>query len=137
MLSRLLKLRAPIQYMVTTNKVAEYLNTEDWDKITMIEGFLSPFAQIQKFLDGEKYVTISYVPLLVATMRRAIDNLCSIDEFSSLAYEMRDYFEMRFGTGEPGTLFNREIVRGPRQIRKGLRSGIYLAAACDPRQKVL
>ena len=136
MLARLLKLKSPIQFMVAGNRMEAILTEGDWATIEMVDSFLSPFAKIQKFLEGEKYVTISFVPLLVESMRRSIDNLCST-EYVDLAFSMKEYFESRFGDGTEGTFFNLGIVRGERRIRKGLRADIYLAAACDPRTKLL
>ena len=136
MLARLIKLKAPLRFALNGHRMEDLLHDSDWAAIEMVEEFLRPFAKIQKFLEGEKYVTVSFVPALVQNMRSAILNLQST-EYNVLADQMMDYFESRFGDGSEGSCFNTGIVRGEGRIRKGLRAGIYIAAACDPRTKAL
>lgn len=136
MLERLIKLQDPVKFALSGHRMNDLLTDSDWAGIKMVEEFLRPFAKIQKFLEGEKYITVSFVPVLVQTMRTAITNLCST-EYKELADKMLTYFESRFGDGSEDTVFNLEILRGERRIRVGLRPGIYIAAACDPRTKTL
>jgi len=46
-------------------------------------------------------------------------------------------FNTRWGTGDEGTVFRRDITRGDRNRQVGLQPNILLAAACDPRMKSL
>jgi hypothetical protein len=54
-----------------------------------------------------------------------------------LAYAMLSQFNQRWGTGEEGTVFNKEIVRGARRIRVGIPVTTWNCAYLDPRTKGL
>ena len=94
MLERLINLQDPVKFALSGHRMNDLLTDSDWAGIKMVEEFLRPFAKIQKFLEGEKYITVSFVPVLVQTMRTAITNLCST-EYKELADKMLTYFESR------------------------------------------
>jgi hypothetical protein len=92
---------------------------------------------VQQFLEGESYVTISYVPQLLFMLHRQIENLSSMPGFEEVAATMMSVFEERFGDLSADTVFTRGIRRGKRRLRQGIPAIALLAAALDPRTKGL
>lgn len=161
-LSRLVRLRPALNVMHQKNPFPTklLLTDEDWDTITALCLVLAPFMQVEKFFEGESYITVSLIPRMVKKMRKWIrhiiqgnfedlpemrDENIPIPEKDSrvhqkvaeVANEMKAVFEARFGTGAPGTVFDEHKTRGYRQIHKGLPLNVMLASAVDPRTKSL
>lgn len=107
---------------------------------------------MQQFMEGE-HVTTSFVPYLVSFIRSHLNTMCKtyapenevlldlkastkLSVFECVA-RMRNIFEDRWGSGEPGSVYSEHLTRGYRQIRKGLPKITMLAAAIDPRTKKL
>eukprot|EP01036_Dinobryon_divergens_P037140 gene37140-48522_t len=136
---RVLKLKSVLIVMDQQDlfSTSSYIDDNGWAQLKVIEEFLRPFMFVQKVLEGESYVTISYVPQLFFLLHHQIENLSSIPEFMDVAKSILDIFEERFGDLNEGTIFNVDIQRGKRRARKGIPPIAFLAASLDPRTKAM
>lgn len=107
---RLLRLRPYIQIMVGERSLPADLNLTDsqWailqDTLTLLE----PFMVAQRVLEGEKYVTISLVLVIIMKIREklvaAIASVNSTDHVKTLATTLLNNFNVHWGSGCPGTV---------------------------------
>jgi hypothetical protein len=151
-LNRINYLRPSVDALHSAKQIRIAPNPEQWDVMGTLELLLSPFMECQKFMEGDKYVTIiSFLPFLVHLLRGIIDDM--ISSYSSerisacseavripvhaCAVAMKAKFVERWGSGEPGTVFDEHKTEGVRRIQKGLPLIAMLAAALDPRTKSL
>ena len=146
LLERLLQLRESIDVVLLNNSSIR-LTSEEWDICVALSIVLHPFMELQKLFEGDKYVTVSLVPLMVTLMRQWIDRLIDgemnwkhrvEDEGTKLRIEqmcvsMKEYFEKRWGRGADGTVYKNVQERGERRIRVGIHRKALMAAALDPR----
>ena len=60
-------LKPAIEGLKADNQISEQLALEDieWKIIQQIISVLKPFKMAQKHLEGEKYVTMSYIPMMI------------------------------------------------------------------------
>jgi hypothetical protein len=96
--------------------------------------------EVQKALEGQKYVTISLVPYAISEVRKYLVNFiatCTLVPVRALAQLMLTKFTTNFGTGADHTVFTENDTRGHRQRQKGLPRKVLLSAALDPRIKPL
>ena len=91
-----------------------------------------------KTLEGEKFFTISLIPYVIATvhkgLRAVIEDEGQLQPVQALASTMLADYNARWGSGDAGTVFAENQIRGDRQRQKGLPIKTLLAAACDPRK---
>lgn len=99
---------------------------------------------IQRILEGQKYVTISFVPYLISVVRIQLQDKAvnaRSEAVRTLAVDMLEHrvkgLNTYWGSGEEDTPFdeNENVGRGNRQ--KGFPRNTLLAAALDPRSKTL
>lgn len=99
---------------------------------------------IQRILEGQKYVTISFVPYLISVVRKQLQDKAvnaRSEAVRTLAVDMLEHrvkgLNTYWGSGEEDTPFdeNENVGRGNRQ--KGFPRNTLLAAALDPRSKTL
>lgn len=152
MVFRLVILKTATNSLAASGAIARTLTDEEWGIVEYISIVLRPFMVMQEFFEGTKYVTISFVPKMVHKMRRIVENLAAGRHADDLpahisagarqkamecGISMRDQFRVRWGSGEPGTVFTQHQTRGPRRIAVGLPYVTMIATACDPRTKRL
>jgi hypothetical protein len=150
MLQRILVLKQAIVNMFSE----EFRNREQQDKTTLLENFnlsdndfevinnvvhvLAPFKVAQEALEGEKYVNLSLLPMIIHKLRRTIhDNLAAIDDddqpqFYNLLFEMIKDFEKRWGKE---TIYRAQTHRGDRGRITGIPKLAFWASMLDPRTK--
>lgn len=143
---RLRELKLYLGLLVQENVIDEDLNLSgsEWDMLEDIEEILEPFMLIQRILEGQKCVTISFVPYLITFLRNKLEEK-SVNARShavrKLAHNMLTHkvkgLNTYWGTGEENTLFdeNEAVGRGNRQ--KDFPRNTIVAAALDPRSKSL
>jgi hypothetical protein len=143
MCERLLRLKVYIELMTAQEHIpAQYVLSESqWRKVKEVVTLLKPFMHAQKLLEGEKYVTASLVPPIISKIRSSLVG-CIDDESTStfiktLAQKMLKDFNVRWGSGEDGTIFTEWFEEGPHRRRKGIPTQVLLAFALDPRFKHL
>jgi hypothetical protein len=152
MLVKMLRLRNAVQALVVAAKVPRYLTDLDWDVMQVLTLILKPFMTVQKFMEGDKYITVSFMPYLVTKIRSTLETihatytveaieevnrlpLPTCEQISSCTERMLQLFNQRFGSGEPGTVFTERDTRGERRILKGLAQEAMVASFLDPRTK--
>ncbi|CAM9275672.1 unnamed protein product, partial [Phaeothamnion confervicola] len=161
MCERLLRLKRVLQTMASAKEGPDLLTEVHWRIIEMGERLLKPFMQVQKLLEGEKYVTASYIPMVIDGLRKSLDAAAkhfATEEAGAGAAEdgeeraaiaaaetdacaavrqsarimLTDFCE-RFGNG--GNVCRYYV--GPRRRYIGIPPKIFAASALDPRFKVL
>lgn len=142
MCERLLKLKPYIQLLEVERHIDGRVNLTDeqWIILHQITILLEPFMIAQKFLEGERYVTLSFVPYIINSMRTSMAKLID-DENSSLhlktiSEKMLNAFNGHFGVGSDGTVFAESETEGVRRRPKGIPKLALVATLLDPRTKL-
>ena len=123
MVSRLLELKNAIMALKGAQEINQNLGEIDWEVLELLKTILGPFMKMQLFFEGSKYVTISFIPLMMRTLREIINNtinVCTqsingsycilnsegnpflhetIQKNFLIVSEMKKKFEERWGTG--------------------------------------
>ena len=142
MCARLLRLRFYIMELHESKVIPAHamLTDEQWKVVKSVSDLLKPFMEMQKVLEGEQYVTISFMPYCIHTLRQSLDDTITANAHAGtvhLAKVMLTDFNRRWGTGAEGTVFGENAERTFRNRQKGLPKKVMLAAALDPRTKTL
>jgi hypothetical protein len=141
MLSRLLDLKPFVDSLIDTGAVtsATKLLPEQTVLLKEVRDLLEPFAEAQRSLEGEKYVTISMIPYAIwkirKTLKETLECPTKSDSARHLARVMHDDFVARFGDGD--TMFNDKVIYGERNRQEGLHKLVLLTAALHPGMKKL
>jgi hypothetical protein len=112
------------------------LSTSDFESLKFLEEALSPFADAQRCLEGDQYVTIS---LLVITVKRLHDALPSIlnaatePDLQDLLQVICNDFYDRWGHN---VYYSSTVRRVARDHQQGIPIFAYWAALLDPRTKL-
>jgi hypothetical protein len=98
------------------DKHMRQLTDEQWDTLQLLQDMLKPFHEAQTLLEGEKYVTTSWVPFHIKSIRQQLSAAveCSDDDIKALAKLLLEDFNERW-------------TEWPRAV--------YISAALDPRTK--
>ena len=101
---------------------------------------LEPFAQAQRTLEGEKYVTSSLVlPTILhlgSTLNDAVTDASIIDETLVAAKTLFADFKTRW-RWEQANKFSPQVIWGYRQRQVGVHPVLFFATLLDPRFKLL
>lgn len=115
------------------------LTPAQWVIVKDLAALLSPFMVAQKLLEGEAYVTISFIPFIIYTIRKglqeAITDANSSEHVINTASHMLAEFNTRFGTGADGTVATENQTEGPRRRPKGIHMIQVMSSFLDPRMK--
>lgn len=142
MLSRLLYLKPAIVGLSVDNLLPmdKCLTENEWMVVMDIIEILKPFKMAQKHLEGEKYVTISFIPLMIENIEKRLKSylLCpqSNDNVKELVQRMINDHQIRWGKDHMQK-FNSTVLRGNRNRQVGLHPIVVLSTALDPRLKNL
>jgi hypothetical protein len=143
MIERLLYLKPAVQTMFIYNelKTQQPLIDDDWDSLAMIKEVLYPFKFAQQKLEGEKYVTISLVPLLLGNIRSQLETIrdapigpSSSQEKKDLAGKLLASFNGHWGAFNT---FRQSVSRVPGNRQVGIHPAVFIATFLDPRTKGL
>jgi hypothetical protein len=114
------------------------LTESDYDSLKNVEFVLNPLRKAQKALEGEKYVNISLLPLVINEVRSqlglcegAVDQDTQQDLYQLLCV-MVDDFKDRWGESMH---YSNEVVRASRRRQVGIPTYSFWATALDPRTK--
>jgi zinc finger BED domain-containing protein 1 (E3 SUMO-protein ligase ZBED1) len=112
-----------------------------WATVKDVVVILAPFMLAQKYLEGEKYVTISAVPTIINCIRVKLQRQQQSNSNSRYAVQilkvLLESFNAQWGSGVPNTMFDEHLRFGKGQRHKGFRKVHMLAALLDPRYKEL
>ena len=115
------------------------LTPEQWVIVKDLDALLHPFMVAQKLLEGESYVTISFIPFIIYKIRlglqQAADDLNNSQHVANTATRMLAEFNIHFGTGIDGTVATENLTLGQRRRRKGMHMLQLMASFLDPRMK--
>jgi zinc finger BED domain-containing protein 1 (E3 SUMO-protein ligase ZBED1) len=143
---RLLELKIYIAILVAEGVIEDELNLtrQEWDMLADIEELLQPFMLVQQFLEGQQYVTLSFVPYLISMVRKGLEEKAEnarSEVVRNLAHDMlKDRvkgFDVYWGEGQENSLFDENEVAGRGNRQKGFPRNTLIAAALDPRSKSL
>ena len=158
MIERLLVLKPSLVYLHKEEPDAPYRLTEEqaltgaqWDDLKLLKQLLEPFMVFQRQLEGDKYITssllfgISYVRTSVKSHIATFEStgearpiaMVSANLGRNLLDHATSGFNVYYGSGDPGTVWDESNGRGPRNRRKGCPRLCLLSAAVDPRTKGL
>ena len=98
------------------------------------EGILNLIASSQQFLEGEKFVTLSFVPVIISTLKRAMDQAYDDDSLPAAAragigHIRNDFYDRFYGIVLDDDEAEFETTY--------MVEGVLLAAVVDPRTKTL
>jgi hypothetical protein len=86
-------------------------------------GLLSPFMVAQKLLEGEAYVTISFIPLIIYKISKGLQGTMTNERSSqhviTTASRMFTEFNNHFGSVVDGTVATENFTEGSRRRPKG------------------
>jgi len=139
MLIRLLRLMTYLQLLEEEGEGRCNLTPEQWVIVKDLAALLHPFMVVQKLLEGESYVTISFIPFIIYKIRlglqQAADDLNNSQHVANTATRMLAEFNVRFGTGIDGTVATENLTLGQRRRPKGMHMLQLMACFLDPRMK--
>ena len=97
---------------------------------------LYPFKLVQGFLEGQKYVTISSILLVISPIRQSLmikvgENAILPTNFALRNVLLRD-LNIRFGSGVDGTVFGEHLRVSPYNRPICFSIHTLLAVALDP-----
>ena len=142
MLDRLIYLKPAIEGLKADNQIPNNLIFDEieWNVIEQVISVLKPFKMAQKHLEGEKYVTISYIPLMIDfienKLQSVLANATTNENVKSLVQSMIIDFQNRWGNNHIRK-FNPYVVRGFYKRQVGCHPLIIMTSALDPRLKNL
>ena len=141
MTERLIHLKNYFDLMETEGSLTCNLTESQWVTTKLVRDVLRPFMLAQKILEGEKYVTLSFVPGIVHGIREGLANIDVNEIYSesvkSMSRKMYEDFIRRWGSGDDDTVFTENESEGSQRRLKGLSKLTMMAAAVDPRTKML
>lgn len=141
MLARLIRLRPYLQLLFTEKKVPSdlHLNPDEWIIVEDTKRILEPFMIAQRLLEGEKYVTVSLILIIITTIRKGltferdrVENSHHVKELSAIL--LQD-FNKHWGSGLEGTIWQENLILGERNRPKGITQAALMATYLDPRTK--
>ena len=142
MIARLLELKPAIDLMAADNQLdsLDPLTQNDWDNLHNISLVLKPFKDAQKLLEGERYVSSSWVIQAVNHIRKRLKAMSADDQPETaskvLAASLLDDFEASWrADNEP--VFRENIQRGRLNRQIGIHPVLLVATFLDPRFKKL
>jgi hypothetical protein len=143
-IERLLVLKPQLEYLFQTNPDNKFpvnlqLTEAQWNRLGALKKLLEPFRHAQQQLEGERYITSSFVLGYMTSLRKHLQDLWMDHQFDlfELAQAMILDFDSRWGDGEPGTVYHQSDARGFRDRLIGIPKNVLASAALDPRTKSL
>lgn len=113
--------RKTVKALSTTkqDKYMRVLDEADWETLADLRTLLAPLAEVQKLMQGEKYITLSEVPFHAHTLRKHLTAMAadSSSRIKDTAQLMLDDFDARWPKDWP--------------------RAVMIAVALDPRTKLM
>jgi len=157
MIERLLVLKPSLIFLQDEQPDAPYRLTDEqaftgaqWDDLKLLKQLLEPFMVFQRQLEGDKYITSSLLFGMISYVRASVNGniaafgntgearpIAMADLGRNLLNHATSGFNVYFGNGDLGTVWDESNDRGPRNRRKGVPRLCLVATAVDPRTKGL
>jgi hypothetical protein len=118
---------------------ASYPSDKQWAVASSIKDVLEPFMQAQTLLEGQHYVTMSLVAMIIAMLSNGLQAILAVGQLEqgvlNVVQEVLDEVIKEWGSGNAGTVCTEHQTRGHRQRFKGLHLLHMVASFVDPRTK--
>ena len=136
MVARILYLRLALSLLEVNNDIPETkrLTGGDWKELESVHKVLNPFRNAQLSLEGEKYVSSSFVVATVHTCRASLQDGQSVDEPESIKQmckTMSKDFDERWGSAD-SPIYSGQINRGYRSRQVGIHPAFLIATFLHP-----
>ena len=151
MIERLLRHKPALLALFATSsanlEMERALSDYDWKVLELISSVLKPFRTAQRFLEGQKYVTSSSVPVMIAMIRRRLTEYKKEKEDTGgvsspadqavlkLVNKMLNDLNERWRSSN--NKFSAEVERGTSNRQTGIHPRLWAAHYFDPRFKSL
>ena len=119
MCERMLRLKSILTVLHLEGDIRVSLSEAQWAVIRDLTLLLKPFMVAQKLLQGESYVTISFIPFMLYKIR---NGLIQANQAPSSSPQVRELSGLmltklveQFGSGEAGTVATDHQVEGVRR----------------------
>lgn len=150
MITRILELREPLQHLFQNEfRHREGPNTQtqleklqlmdsDFQHLENLEFVLKPFQEAQRALEGEHYVNLSLLPLVISEMKdqlgisEAAASQNTQQQLIALLADMQEDFQERWGER---VAYSTDVIRSNRRRQKGIPTYAFWALVLDPRTK--
>ena len=142
MLDRVIHLKPVLNSLLLDNKLPEskWPDDKEWKIYVQMRNILKPFAEAQRTLEGEKYVTSSLVlPTILhlgSTLKDAVTDAANSDETLVAAKALFADYKTRWRWEQPSK-FSPQVIWGYRQRQVGVHPALFFATLLDPRFKLL
>jgi hypothetical protein len=142
MCERILYLKSALRVLEGSNDipVEKRLNIDDWEAIKSVTKVLKPFRDAQLSLEGEKYVSSSYVVPHIYTCRCSLEHGKSAlqpDSIRELSETMSKDFDVRWGRHEDPIFDTGYVIRGYRSRQEGMHPAFVISTFLHPSLKAL
>ena len=115
------------------------LNETEWHALEKLEIVLQPLAEAQRFLEGDKYVTIPACVIAVRSIRENFKHIIvQADDIPENVYNLTEKMERKLeeSFGDPYSfVFNEKPSRGHRQRQVGLHPIVIMGTILCPKFK--
>ena len=146
MLDRLVYLKQAITALIADNIISgeNILSSSEWHTIVKIIDILKPFKSAQKYLEGETYVTVSWIPHMIKNIHKKLEESLHLatdpdDQDDNVKYfveRLINDFEKRWF--HDGVLkFHDSVIQGNYNRQIGIHPFVSIATVLDPRFKNL
>ena len=140
MLERLLYLKPAIASLGAAEQIPrDKLLTEfEWKIVAETKRLLEPFRNAQKGLEGEKYASAPFVPVVIPDLHRQLESFANDPVETPVKYLARNMltdFKKRWGD-EHHPIFTGLVTRGRLLRQIGIHPLMFVASALDPRIKL-
>jgi hypothetical protein len=150
MITRILELREPLQHLFQNEfRHREGPNTQtqleklqlmdsDFQHLENLEFVLKPFQEAQRALEGEHYVNLSLLPLVINEMKdqlvisKAGANQNTQQQLIVLLADMQEDFQEHWGDR---VAYSTDVIRSNCSQQKGIPTYAFWALVLDPRTK--
>jgi hypothetical protein len=140
MIDRLLWLQVPISILIARNHCPG-LSDDDWKYLREIGDVLKPFMKAQRMLEGEKYVTSSWVLETIQMLREGLESANTAfpsNKYEQVAHNLGKVLlkDLNCRWGESNT-YDGKVHRGRMNRQVGVHPVLVIASFLDPRFKNL
>lgn len=98
MTDRLFKLKTYFDQMQVEGWLTCNLSVSQWVTVELVRNILKPFMAAQKCLEGEKYVTISFIPSIIYGIRTKLSTIIDDEEAPQCMRDLCDKMPKDFVT---------------------------------------
>lgn len=142
MCERILYLKSALHILEASNDIPvnKRLSEADWEQLKSVAKVLKPFRDAQLSLEGEQYVSSSYVVPHIYTCRLSLEDGIQAYQpecIRELSRTMSNDFNVRWGGGDDPIFDTGVVVRGYRSRQEGMHPAFVISTFLHPSFKSL